>query len=68
MPSRIRALIATTVGLLSWAALAGPAGAAHLTLLNVSYDPTREFYEQYNAAFATYWKQKTGDTLTVRQS
>ena len=68
MPSRIRALIAATIGLLSWAALAAPASAAKVTLLNVSYDPTRELYEQYNAAFAAYWKQKTGDTVTVRQS
>jgi sulfate/thiosulfate transport system substrate-binding protein len=56
------------MGLLCWAALTGPASAAKVTLLNVSYDPTREFYEQYNAAFAAYWKQKTGDTVTVRQS
>ena len=38
------------------------------TLLNVSYDPTRELYQQYNAAFAAYWKGKTGDTVSVRQS
>src|SRR5438105_6944230 len=37
-------------------------------LLNVSYDPTRELYVQYNAAFAKYWKAKTGDDVTVRQS
>jgi len=43
-------------------------GAADITLLNVSYDPTRELYEEYNAAFATYWKQKTGDDVTVSQS
>ena len=44
------------------------ASAAEVTLLNVSYDPTRELYQQYNAAFATYWKGKTGDTVSVRQS
>jgi sulfate transport system substrate-binding protein len=38
------------------------------TLLNVSYDPTRELYEDYNAAFAKQWKTKTGKDLTVRQS
>jgi sulfate transport system substrate-binding protein len=54
-------LIATGVGL-------SAASAADVSLLNVSYDPTRELYEQYNQAFATYWKSKTGDTLTVRQS
>jgi len=66
---RRRTLI-TRIGcaLLSWAAMAAPAAAARVTLLNVSYDPTREFYVQYNAAFAAYWKQKTGDTLIVRQS
>jgi len=57
-----------------WAVLAvlsGAAGlvqAADVTLLNVSYDPTRELYKQYDAAFAQYWKAKTGDTVTVRQS
>jgi sulfate/thiosulfate-binding protein len=44
------------------------AEAANLSLLNVSYDPTREFYEEYNAAFAKYWLEKTGDTVTVKQS
>ena len=39
-----------------------------VTLLNVSYDPTRELYEEYNAAFAKYWKGKTGDDVTVKQS
>jgi sulfate transport system substrate-binding protein len=37
-------------------------------LLNVSYDPTRELYQDYNAAFAKYWKAKTGQTVTVQQS
>jgi sulfate transport system substrate-binding protein len=46
----------------------GPAIAADRTLLNVSYDPTRELYKDYNAAFADYWKQKTGDKVTVQQS
>ncbi len=42
--------------------------AADVTLLNVSYDPTRELYKEYDAAFAKYWKAKTGDTVTIRQS
>lgn len=42
--------------------------AKDYALLNVSYDPTRELYEDYNAAFAKYWKDKTGDTVTVSQS
>ena len=37
-------------------------------ILNVSYDPTRELYQDYNAAFAKYWKTKTGQDLTVKQS
>ncbi len=44
------------------------AHAAGVTLLNVSYDPTRELYEDYNKAFAVYWKSKTGDTVSVNQS
>jgi sulfate/thiosulfate-binding protein len=39
-----------------------------VTLLNVSYDPTRELYQDYNAAFAKYWKAKTGQTVTIQQS
>ena len=52
------------------ALLLGPccAFAADFTLLNVSYDPTRELYQEFNAAFARHWKAKTGDTVTVRQS
>jgi sulfate/thiosulfate-binding protein len=42
--------------------------AKDLTLLNVSYDPTRELYADVNKAFAAHWKARTGDTLTVRQS
>src|SRR5258705_5979015 len=44
------------------------AHAANSTLLNVSYDPTRELYEDYNKAFAAYWKSKTGDAVRVNQS
>jgi len=47
---------------------AGNLPAAEVTLLNVSYDPTRELYGDFNAAFARHWQQKTGDTLTVQQS
>ena len=42
--------------------------AAEIKILNVSYDVTREFYQDYNTAFAAYWKEKTGDTVTVSQS
>jgi sulfate/thiosulfate-binding protein len=53
-----------TVGL----AIASCSRAADITLLNVSYDPTRELYQDYNQAFAKYWKDKTGDTVTINQS
>ncbi|WP_276354080.1 sulfate ABC transporter substrate-binding protein [Cohnella caldifontis] len=39
-----------------------------IELLNVSYDPTRELYEEFNKSFAEYWKQQTGGTITVKQS
>jgi sulfate transport system substrate-binding protein len=41
---------------------------APVTLLNVSYDPTRELYVEFNAAFAKHWKAKTGQTVTIKQS
>jgi len=47
---------------------AAVASAAEINLLNVSYDPTREFYQDYNQAFAKYWKAKTGNDVVVRQS
>src|SRR3954464_3874753 len=43
-------------------------GLAQQSLLNVSYDPTRELYKAYDAAFVDYWKQKTGETITIEQS
>jgi sulfate/thiosulfate-binding protein len=51
-----------------FSASAGLAFAEDTTLLNVSYDPTRELYQEVNAAFARQWKAKTGSTVTVRQS
>ncbi|MBV9865194.1 MAG: sulfate ABC transporter substrate-binding protein [Abitibacteriaceae bacterium] len=41
---------------------------AQTQLLNVSYDPTRELYQDYNRAFAAYWKKKTGQNVSIRQS
>jgi sulfate transport system substrate-binding protein len=50
-------------------ALGGVTGAfAETTLLNVSYDPTRELYKDYNEAFAKHWKAETGEDVTVQQS
>jgi sulfate/thiosulfate-binding protein len=56
--------------LLATLAVAVSAGAfaKNVTLKNVSYDPTRELYVQYNTAFAKYWKAKTGDDVSVQQS
>src|SRR6266699_6974303 len=42
--------------------------AKDIKLLNVSYDPTRELYQDFNSAFTKFWKEKTGDTLTIQQS
>ena len=47
--------------------LAAP-GGADTTLLNVSYDPTREFYQEFNAAFAKHWKEAQGEDVTIQQS
>lgn len=46
----------------------GQAYAAEVHLLNVSYDPTRELFQEYNSAFAKEWKAKTGDDVVVSQS
>ena len=50
------------------ASLILPAGAKEVKLLNVSYDPTRELYGEYNAAFTRYWKVKSGDEVVISQS
>ncbi len=50
------------------AALALPLQAAELSLLNVSYDPTRELYQDFNKAFADHWKASGGDSLKIKQS
>src|SRR5689334_16292828 len=44
------------------------AAAAPLQLLNVSYDPTREFYDDYNKLFAKHWKETAGQEVTISQS
>ena len=55
-------------GLLAGTLLVGSTVAADISLLNVSYDPTRELYQDFNAAFARHWRGKTGDTLKVKAS
>lgn len=57
--------------LLLAAALSGAAFGAHaasVELLNVSYDPTRELYKEFNEVFAKHWKEQTGDSVRVMQS
>jgi sulfate/thiosulfate-binding protein len=62
-------LRALPAALVAAAFLAASAAAARtIELLNVSYDPTRELYAEYNAAFAAYWKAKTGEDVVVKQS
>jgi sulfate transport system substrate-binding protein len=66
----------TAAGILKRAALAAlaasvllaPTVRAETTLLNVSYDPTRELYSDFNRAFAAYWKAETGEKVSIRQS
>ncbi|MBS1223529.1 MAG: sulfate transporter, periplasmic sulfate-binding protein [Proteobacteria bacterium] len=59
--TRTLLVLALTVG-------ASSATLAQATLLNVSYDPTRELYQDFNAAFAKYWKDQSGETVTIQQS
>ena len=60
MKTLLKILLAST--------LAVSAGAKEVKLLNVSYDPTRELYSEYNAAFTKHWKAKTGDEVNIAQS
>jgi sulfate transport system substrate-binding protein len=61
---KLKSLLLAAVAL----ATAATAAAKDIQLLNVSYDPTRELYADYNAAFAKYWKAKTGDDVVIKQS
>ena len=65
----LRLTAGATAGLVSSAVfVTKPAQAATATLLNVSYDPTRELYVDYNAAFTRHWKEKTGRDIRINQS
>jgi len=61
-------LLRRTVLTLGLVAASLSAQARDITLLNVSYDPTRELYADFNKAFAAHWKAKTGDNVVVKQS
>ena len=67
MNPRLRALFAATLGTLALAA-ASPAALAQTTLLNASYDVTRELYKDINPAFSQWYKARTGKDITVNQS
>jgi sulfate transport system substrate-binding protein len=60
---------AAVAGFLFFAGWIAPgAASAETTLLNVSYDPTRELYQEFNASFAKQWQAKTGEKVTIKQS
>jgi sulfate/thiosulfate-binding protein len=67
---RFRLACALAALALAWAAVGkiASAHAAHITILNVSYDPTRELYDAIDLQFAKDWKAKTGDDVTIEQS
>ena len=62
----LKTLLATA--LLTVGGIAAAQAPAPVTLLNVSYDPTRELYVEFNAAFAKHWKAQTGQDVTIKQS
>jgi len=69
LTKRLVAKLSVTILVLALTlALGAPVRAQNQTILNVSYDPTRELYQDYNAVFAKYWKAKTGQTVTIQQS
>ena len=63
----VTSLFKKVFGLIAALAISSSAWA-NVELLNVSYDPTRELYQEFNPAFAKYWKEKTGETVTIKQS
>ncbi len=66
--NNITKIIAALALALPLTALPLTVSAADITLLNVSYDPTRELYQDFNAAFSKHWLEKTGDKVTVKTS
>lgn len=58
----------STIAAAAWLTLAPASPAKEITLLNVSYDPTRELYLDFNTAFSKHWESKTGDKVTIQQS
>src|SRR5256885_1860919 len=68
MVDMARWMLRLNVGLLSGVVLMGAASAADVTILNVSYDPTREFYAEFSKAFSAKSAALTGNTVTIRTS
>jgi len=64
----ILGLLLAAVESIQFLSMQGAAQSGPVSLLNVSYDPTRELYQEFNQTFAKYWKAKTGQTVTVEQS
>ena len=64
----LKTLLATALLTVSGIATAQAQAPAPVSLLNVSYDPTRELYVEFNAAFAKHWKAQTGQEVTIKQS
>src|SRR6202789_3944792 len=67
---KFKCIVLTTaaLGLLQSCSTTQPAAQTPVHLLNVSYDPTRELYQEFNKAFAADWKQKTGQAVEIEQS
>ncbi len=75
MPSSVRSSLLRTLvlslpvaGVVAFGLTAATPARAEVQLLNVSYDPTRELYQEFNRLFATHWKAKTGEDVKVQQS
>ena len=67
-PVLLYVLAVGVASLLAFSIFPAAKGASEIALLNVSYDPTRELYQDFNKAFAAYWKARTGDSVTIKQS
>ncbi|MCL5975356.1 MAG: sulfate ABC transporter substrate-binding protein, partial [Gammaproteobacteria bacterium] len=62
---KLKTLIKTLPFAISIAVFSGGSLAKDIELLNVSYDPTRELYQEFNPLFAKHWKQQTGDNVKI---
>jgi len=65
---RLRSLVERLAVAAAFGTVLSVTAFAETTILNVSYDPTRELYKEYDEAFAAYWKEKTGEDVTIEQS